>query len=76
MIERKELKKLVVIMISTSSNQPTARELYEQIRKENPPILRTERVKSFRGFVKIINSFENVKPTGRRGEAMVYKAKH
>jgi len=38
--------------------------LYENIRIKSPSVLREEKVRSFRSFVKVINSFENIESVG------------
>ena len=63
MLERKELKKLVAIMISSSPSPPTAIELYHQVRVDRQ-LIQHERVRSFKSFVRIINSFPEVVPVG------------
>jgi hypothetical protein len=75
MIQRKELNKLVVIFINSSKSYPTARELYQDIKEEHKQIIHQERVRGFKSFVKIINSFKEIQPIGNRSEPMVYKLK-
>lgn len=64
MLERKELKELVVMTLENSEIHPKASALYQHIKEINPGIMREERVKSFRSFVKVINSFEEIKIQG------------
>jgi len=64
MIERKELNKLVVLTLTDNQSSLKASQLYEQIKKEEPSIMREERVRGFKSFVKIINSFKGIKPIG------------
>jgi hypothetical protein len=62
---RTRLNQLVVGMLS-KGEPPTARQLYEELRIEQPRIIVEEHVKGFKSFVKIINSFETVKVIGIR----------
>ena len=64
MIERKALNRLVVATLRENDEGMRAIEIYDTIRFERPEVLRTERVSGFRGFVKVINSFEQVKSLG------------
>lgn len=38
--------------------------IYQQLQQSHPQILRTEKVKGFRSFVKIIGSFDKIEPIG------------
>jgi len=64
MLERKELNDLVIMTLQTTQVSLKASQIYEQIKQEDPSIMRGQSVKSFRSFVKILNSFPNVQPTG------------
>lgn len=64
MLERKKLNKLVVMTLSSSNNNQKASEIYETIKETQPEILREETVRSFKSFVKIINSFQEIEATG------------
>lgn len=64
MKERKHLNRLVVMTLQETDTNLKARQIYEQIRTDNPKVMRKESVKGFRSFVKIINSFEQVKQIG------------
>ena len=64
MHERKRLNKLVILTLGTTNAELKASQLYEVIKVTDPSILRDERVKGFRSFVKVINSFELVRATG------------
>jgi len=41
-----------------------ASQLYNEIREKDPLVLRIERVRGFRSFVKILNSFDEIQPMG------------
>jgi hypothetical protein len=64
MLRREELNRLVITTLSISSSNLKASEIYGQILVEHPEILRDERVRGFRSFVKILNQFPEVKPNG------------
>jgi transposase-like protein len=66
MLERKKLNKLVVFTIKHSDNNPIASQIYDAIKERKPEILRLETVRSFRSFVKIINSFDQIEGIGSR----------
>jgi hypothetical protein len=76
MEKRKELNKFVMIVINgCGSEPPCAREIYEKIKDDNPQIIREEKVRGFKSFVKILNSFKEIKPVGTRGSPLAYKLK-
>jgi len=64
MIKRKELNKLVVVMISNRQSPPTAKELYISARQERG-IFQQEKVRGFKSFIKIINTFPQIQPLGQ-----------
>jgi hypothetical protein len=51
--------------------KPTAKELYYEIKQENPKLIRN----SFRSFVKIINIFPEIDMQQIRGKPATYLAK-
>jgi len=63
MKERKEIKKLVVAILKVQTEPITAREIYEEIRQEQPKILRSESVLCFKSFCRLIPIMD-VKPIG------------
>ena len=75
MKERNELKKLVFIIVSNKQEPPTAKEIYNQIRKDKPSITHTEKVSGFKSFVKILNSFDIIDPIEKKGQPFLYKVK-
>jgi len=62
--KREKLNKLIILELSQSTLKANA--LYNHIRNKDPTILREEHVKSFRSFVKVINSFGEVEALGNR----------
>ena len=63
MEERKELSKLVLMTLS--NQRLKAIEIYSHIKYNNPHVLRTEKVRGFKSFVKIINSFDRIQGEGK-----------
>lgn len=72
MIERKELNKLVIMTLSDNSFLK-ANQIYESIRMVSPKVFRHERVDGFRGFVKVLNSFNNVESFGSPSKHQYYR---
>ena len=68
MNKKVELNKLVVATLGKTPWNPTARQLFREVRDESPNLVR----KGFRSFVKIINQYENVCSAGGK-DVMVYK---
>jgi len=64
MESRENLNKLVILTLQKTEIELKARQIYEFIRYNQPDILREEKVRGFRSFVKIINSFSEVKAVG------------
>jgi hypothetical protein len=65
-----KLRKLILINLGNLIN-PTARELYHEIKVEEPTM--TNRYE-FKAFVKLINSFKEVKPIELcKGKPKIYK---
>lgn len=64
MESRENLNKLVILTLQKTEIELKARQIYEFIRYNQPDILREEKVRGFRSFVKIINSFSDVKAIG------------
>jgi hypothetical protein len=60
MIERQQLKCLVVATLDRATGTMKAVQLYNEISINSPEILRREKVRGFRSFVKCINQFEEV----------------
>jgi hypothetical protein len=63
MNERREFKRLIIATLDTTGNM-RAVTLYDKIRREDPKILRTEKVNGLRSFVKVINQIPEVQHTG------------
>lgn len=55
MIERKEVNRLVVATMGCSDCTWSAVQLYDVLRQDYSSVLRQERVRGFRSFVKIMN---------------------
>ena len=72
MEKREELRKTVVIFLS-KSGPCSAREIYEERIADDTGLKKSQHIRSFRSFVKIINAFPEIKkePTN----PMTYKAK-
>lgn len=66
MIERKELNKLVVATLD-SSESLKAVQLYDLLRRENGDVLRQDKVKGFRSFVKVLNQFAEIRTEAGTG---------
>ena len=66
MIKREELHRLVFVILETKEreNLPTARQLYEEVKDKEPQIIREEHIKSFKSFVKVVNSFTGIECMG------------
>jgi len=64
MERRENLNKLVILTLQKTDIELRARQLYECIKYDQPDIFREEKVRGFRSFVKIINSFKDVKAVG------------
>jgi hypothetical protein len=75
MLERKELNRLVVATLITSHAPTRANELYNTIREKHIEILRDQQVRGFRSFVKILNTFEEVRQKPQTGIKLYYIAK-
>lgn len=60
MKDRTELKELVIKKLEVRKQPPQAIEIFKEIRGEHPRLV----IKGFRSFVKIINSFPEVKKEG------------
>lgn len=73
MIKRQTLNKLVMFTINSMPSHPTASQIYDTIKNQDDMFLKKQRVKSFKSFVKIINSFEEIK--GKGSPLMVYSIK-
>jgi predicted RND superfamily exporter protein len=75
MEKREKLQELIIVFLKQKDieGNPTAREIYEKIRHKNPTIFRVERVRNFRSFVKIINSFDEIESQGKKGYPRIYK---
>lgn len=67
MKERRELNRLVVRTLRSERNDVKANYLYDRLRFSHPHVLRKEKVTTFRGFVKVLNSFSNVQQVPRTG---------
>jgi len=80
MLERKKLNKLVIMTLSHNKIAPLASELFTQIRAKDVTlrrsILREEQVASFRSFVKVLNSFDEVQASGVRFKRYSLKNQH
>ena len=63
MIKRKETNKLVVLTL-TGNGSLSARAIYTQLEANEPELMRREHVKTFKGFVKVLNSFPEVSHAG------------
>ena len=64
MIQRTQLNKLVVATLEVSPQPQCAHEIFYAIARSDPKLLRVEKVRSFRGFVKILNTFRDVRAQG------------
>lgn len=70
MKDHKELKTLVVRTLQVKENYPTARELYHNIKQEQPRLV----IKGFKSFVKVLNSFPEITPINEvKGRPQFYK---
>lgn len=67
---------MVVATLEVSSSPPRANTLYDSFRRESPEVLREGKTLSFKGFVKIINSFPEVEGTGYGVKSYVLKGKN
>jgi hypothetical protein len=72
MKERKELKKLVVYILQ-NNQEMTAKEIYIEIKKEHPRIIREENIRGFKSFAKIMGTFDEIHQIGHRGQPVIYK---
>jgi hypothetical protein len=63
MIERRRLQRLVVSTLH-ENGEMRARELYSVLVVQQPSVLREEKVRGFRSFCKIINTFSGVRNVG------------
>lgn len=64
MIKREGLNRLVVATLQVTDSLPAA-VIFKEIASQDPKLFRIERVRSFKSFVKILNSFPEVQPQGR-----------
>ena len=60
MLERKITHKLVVLNLENSRDSMIALQIYDDIKLSHKSILRLEEVKTFKAFVKVINSFPDI----------------
>ena len=71
---KEELNKLVVCIIdSNRPYAPTARQIYEEARRTNKPIMYHEDVLVFKRFVQFLNKEATVLPVRMPGRANFYK---
>lgn len=65
MIERKELNRLVVATLEDTGESLKAVQLYDLLRNgEHSEVLRQDKVRGFRSFVKVLNQFAEIKQAG------------
>lgn len=63
MKERVEFKKLVVAILHTQKCPITARDIYEEIKHDQPQVLRRDSVLCFKSFCRLIPVMD-IKPVG------------
>ena len=66
MDKHKELNRLVVHTLTLTQEPTTAREIYQIIRAE--PIATRRGMVTFKGFVKVINTFPEIEQAGRMNQ--------
>lgn len=64
MKDRPQLNKLVVATIKSYTKPPIAYDIYSNIRINYPDIFHTERIYTFKSFVKIMTQLPNVEKMG------------
>ena len=72
MQKREKLNKLVVMILDTSNSPQTARQMYDNIRFEQPNILKQEHISTFKSFVAVVRAFSEVKAKGFQGKMRTY----
>lgn len=70
MIKREKTNSLVVMSLSKSHTPLRAQQIYDKLRNGNVGLLKEERVLSFKGFVKVLNTFPEVQQVPKTGIKM------
>ena len=60
MEKRVQVNSLVIATLDDNGGTLSASQIYSELNSNHANVLREERVHSFRGFVKILNSFPNI----------------
>lgn len=66
-----ETKRLIFVILKKESM--VARDLYEEVKEIGQHVIHEDRIRGFRSFVKIINSFPEIDSQRNRENRMVYK---
>lgn len=73
MRERKELKQFIFVFLEKKQEGADAIEIYENLRRQAPEIIRRDHVQGFKSFVKLINAIPEVEAKDKESNRFVYK---
>ena len=76
MQDRKKLNKLVVSFIDIRNQEFSAKQIYHELKEENPQAFRENKVGSFKSFVRVMPTFKGIERVENSGECMTYKSKN